>query len=117
MKDKTVLDHLIADAGIAAMVGENYFTTQLAQKSGFPAITCEYLSSDPDNDLAGETDYDNQTITVSAWARDLAGLVTLRNAIYERMKVPWAVRLNMVELHDPEQKIYRYAMDYSIWAD
>jgi len=112
MKDIDVLNHLLADASIVAIVGDNAWAAWLPEKADMPALTCNYVSDVPINTLTGDTLKSREIISINCWANDKQTAVNLLNAVKARMD-GFAVRNNTTDLSELEQGIYRYSIDYS----
>lgn len=115
MKDLDILNHLIADVAITNTIGDRIWTTWLPAGTIFPAITCNYVTDNPQNDLGGEDDIENEIINVNLWCDDKETLEALYDAVKVRMN-GFAIRQNKIDLSDREQGEYRYAVTYSIWG-
>ena len=115
MKDVDVRNRLVADAGVTAIVGDRISTTWLSEGTRLPAITCTYVSDDPQNTLAGEADIEHELITVNLWAKNKVTLESLYSAAKTAMD-GFAVRINKISLDDDEEHLFRYAVTYSLWG-
>ena len=100
-------------AGIVALVGARVYLGNLPEGEPLPTVTFEYVNDEPINDCAGDSGHAINRYSISAWARTKDEAAALRDAI----KVVMAAfpRLSSVPLDEPENRLYRYAIDYSVF--
>ncbi len=103
--------HLIADAGVTAIVGQRvYVGAAMEQAVTVPAVTVEQIAGDYLEDLQGPAGYSTAVLEVSAYAATQAGAWALAQAVDNVLRagagtmgglaVLWIQRDNLTELTD-----------------
>lgn len=92
---------------------DGVYSFYLPESANLPAATLEYVSDRPENTLAGDTGKSRRRYSISVWANTYQKAKQLEAAVLSVMSVYY--RLSTVPLHEPENNIYRFAIDYSIF--
>lgn len=106
--------YLQADAEIAAITADRVFNGTLPEGVVLPAVTFEYVSDSPVNTLDGDTGKARTRYTINAWASTYEEVQALKAVIQTAMITN--PRLAAVPLHEPENSLYRIAIDYSLFS-
>jgi len=85
----------------------------LPDGTNLPAVTLEYVSDKPENTLQGDSGKTRVRYSINVWADSYAKAKQLESAVLLTMSAYY--RLSTVPLHDPENNIFRFAIDYSIF--
>lgn len=85
----------------------------LPEGANLPAVTLEYVSDKPENTLQGDSGKTRVRYSINVWADSYAKAKQLESAVLLTMSAYY--RLSTVPLHDPENNIFRFAIDYSIF--
>ncbi len=110
MNDQQLYTLLSNDGGITAITAR-ITNGHLPEGEVLPAVTFEYVSDRPVNTLAGDTGRSRRRYTINVWARSNNEALELEAAV--RAAMASYVRVSRVPLHEPESRIWRYALDYS----
>lgn len=113
MTEQELFLRLQNSAALTAIVANRVYNGPLPETATLPAITFEYVTGSPQNTFNGDTGASRNTYTISAWASTYAQAQQLRQAIQAEMRD--RVRLALVPLHDHQSRLYRFAIDYSIF--
>lgn len=114
--------HLMADAAINTVTGDRIWPLVRDEGSDLPAITHQVVTPMPATDLDGDdTTLFNYRVQVDIWAHSYDAVRTLAELVRTRMKTP-ATTFSSLSLsggggddYEPETKIYRVSMDFSMW--
>jgi len=113
MTEIQLFQRLQNSAALTAIVANRVRNGPLPEGETLPAITFEYIADTPQNTLLGDSGTTINRYTINAWANTYAQAQTLRKAIQVEMSdFP---RLALVPLHDNQNRLYRFAIDYSIF--
>lgn len=115
MRDIDVLNHLVTDPAITAIIADRIWTTWLPEKTKMPALSCNFTADAAINTLSGDTLKTRQTISINCWTKDKKTLNDLVSAVMLKM-MGFGYRVGLTELNEQEQGIYRYSIDYSIFG-
>lgn len=113
MTEQELNDLLSTASAITALVGTRVYRGYLPEKEPLPCVTFEYVNDETINDLAGDTGHAHNRYSINAWASSYASACALRDAIKTVMAA--YPRLSTIPLDEPENRLYRYAIDYSIF--
>lgn len=114
MTEIQLFNHLRTNAAITALISATrVYNGPLPENSTLPAITFEYVADTPENTLCGDTGAAFNRYSISAWANTYAEAQNLRQAIQQAMSNQ--TRLALVPLHDHQNRLYRFAIDYSLF--
>mgnify|MGYP001054768451 CR=1 FL=1 len=113
MTEIQLFNHLRNDTGISTIVSNRVYNGPLPEGATLPAITFEYVTDTPENTLCGDTGAAFNRYSISAWANTYAQAQNLKQAIKQAMNAQ--TRLALVPLHDHKERLYRFAIDYSLF--
>lgn len=113
MTEQQLFQRLQNSAALTAIVANRVYNGPLPEGATLPAITFEYVTNTGQNTFKGDTRAARNTYTISAWAGTYAQAQGLRQAIQAEMSD--RQRTALVPLHDHKDRIYRFAIDYSIF--
>lgn len=113
MTEQQLLQRLKSSEAITAIVSHRVYNGPLPEGATLPALTFEYVVDRPQNTFCGDTGAARNIYTISAWANTYAQAQELRKAIQAEMSD--RPRLALVPLHDHKDRLYRFAIDYSIF--
>jgi len=77
----TVRLHLLATAGVSALVGTRIYRLVLPQNPRLPALTLQRISRVTNDTMSGDTGPDDFRIQVDSWAADPAAAEQLAAAV------------------------------------
>lgn len=72
---------LLADPGVAALVGPRVYPNALPLNATMPAVTLQEISGNQDVNQDGPSDPSETRIQIDCWARDMAVAAAVREAI------------------------------------
>jgi hypothetical protein len=113
MTEIQLFQRLQNSAALTALVANRVRNGPLPEGETLPAITFEYIADTPQNTLNGDTGASRSRYTINAWANTYAQAQELRKAIQAEMSD--RPRLALVPLHNHKDRLYRFAIDYSIF--
>lgn len=115
MTEQELYTLLSSAAEITSITGaEGVHNFYLPEGASLPAVTMENVTANPINTLAGDTGKSRTRYSINVWANDYATAKQLRAAVISTMQSYY--RVSDVPLHDEEDNIYRFAIDYSIFG-
>jgi len=112
MTDAELYTLLSNDAGITALTTRIY-NGNLPEQTELPAVTFSLVTNTPYNTLNGDTGTHRALYTVNAWGSTLADSWALIAVIRTAMASHHLSAF--VPIHEPQESIYRFAADYSIF--
>lgn len=123
MIESLVVQRLLADPAVAALVGERVEPLKLPQKPTLPALVYSRVSTKRvlTHDGPGP---ERPRIQVDCWAstpREAKDLAAAVRACLDAPELPPGDLLgsfldNELDLHEPESGLYRVMADYFVWA-
>lgn len=127
MIEAAIRAHLIADAGLAALVGARVYPLQLPQRPTLPAVTYQHISTLPtqhrDNPYAH---HERSRYQFDCWAGDYDSTLAVRAALAAAMGTLAQtddLRIDVALLQGKRDNIdtaagrWRATMDYFIWHE
>lgn len=104
---------------LAALVSNRAFPMVAPEGTATPYITYQVISNIPVVCLDGITGTENRRFQIDGWADSYAAAKTLESSI----KAAFAASVTIVNVplstmdgYEPETKLYRVTMDYSVWS-
>ncbi len=113
MTDAELYTLLTGDTGITAITTRIY-NGNLPEGATLPAVTFDYIADTPYNTISGDTGKSRDRYSVSAWASSGDAALSLEAAI--RTALAAYPRQSREPLHEPEYRLFRYAIDYSFFT-
>lgn len=115
-------DHLLADTGIAAIVGNKVFALVIPEGTVLPCLSFQRLSGQPANTLSGHSGLEAITVQIDAWGRTYSETKELAKAVRAAMPAQGAVwGAHLMEDQDffedgtNLRNYYRVSMEYLVW--
>lgn len=111
-------DLLLADEGVAAIVGHKIFPLVIPQGTKLPCVSFQRISGMPANTLLGASGLEKINIEIDAWAKNYADAKDLAIAIRAAMPAQgaWGAHLDAdQDIYDSDTKYYRVIMEYTVW--
>lgn len=79
--EAAIIQLLIADSGVSAIVGDSVWPGSKPQASGFPAIVVNWIEGEPIYTADGETGLNRVRFEIDAWAETYTGAKDLAAAV------------------------------------
>jgi hypothetical protein len=133
--EQAVLDHLVADGDVAALVGTRVYQLVLPQGGTLPAVRVQLIDEPVDYHLRGEVDITRARVQVDAYAGEASGVdpysgaTALGEAIHAALsgmkfsvgspalEVTGVFRQNREVLYEAEElRLVRVLQDYWVWS-
>lgn len=97
---------LLADAGVAALVGTRVYRNKLPEKVSYPAIRYQLISKPwaEHRTLEGPADYVKPRFQIDCWATEPDGELTLAQAVFRALEgyhgMIGSLRIDPIEVED-----------------
>lgn len=103
---------------LAGLASGGVWPLVAAQGTVAPYITFQNIANPTINTLDGATNIQNNRMQIDAFASTYAGVATLARSIDTTLAALGAmyIKINDQMLYEPETKLYRVLLEYSIWA-
>jgi hypothetical protein len=103
---------------LAPVVDGASFPNLAAQDALPPYIVYQRIVSVTHNNLQGPSDLQNTRVQIDAYAKTYAGVQQTAAAVRAAMQdAPFSnVQLTEQDFYEPEVRLHRVSLDYSIWA-
>lgn len=115
-------DHLLADTGIAAIVGNKVFALVIPEGTVLPCLSFQRLSGQPANTLSGHSGLEAISVQIDAWGKTYTEAKELAKAVRAAMPAQGAVwGAHLMEDQDffedgtNLRNYYRVSMEYLVW--
>ncbi|TEA79835.1 tail completion protein gp17 [Allopusillimonas ginsengisoli] len=94
-------------------------TAESPSRAGWSAIVLPTEIVTPDNTICGASDLEDYRVQIDAYAPSYGQLVTLRTQIFSAVEATFesAARINDLTDYDPDLKLHRRIIEYSISAE
>lgn len=127
MIEAAIRAHLIADAGLTALVGSRVYPMQLPQRPTLPAVTYQRISSTPTQHRgAAAAGHERTRFQFDCWASDYDTTLAVRAALAAAMGTLVQAnnpRIDVALLQGERDNIdtaagrWRATLDYFIWHE
>ena len=121
---KSIYSRLRVDSAVAAIIGSRIYPQIQPQPAVAPCVVYQVIVDTPTNTLDGSNGGDlyQTRLQVDAYATDYATAQTLADAITAVLGSVTelhfsSVRLSRRDLYEPDTKLHRVSLDFSIWSD
>lgn len=115
-----VFQLLKASSAVKAIVGTNppriYRHGEAPQDTTKPYITWQLIGDFPENNLSDTPPTDRATPQVDCWHQTDAGVELLAIAARDALEVGGHMTGIVVNLREPETKLYRIGMQFDFWV-
>lgn len=119
--ESSLYARLTAHAGVSALVGTRIYPLLMPQTPVLPAITYQRISAEHIASIGGHSGLENPRIQIDIWALSYntskALAAQVRAALTESMDGFAALLLTDLDDYEPETRIYRCSLDFSLWAE
>lgn len=98
--------------------GGSWYGVCTAQPPVLPYIVFRRIPSATNNNFSGPSDLQNTRVQVDLYAASVSGLVALGVAVEAAMAAAAFsnVRLSSQDLYEPDTKLHRTSIDFSVWS-
>jgi hypothetical protein len=128
---QALIDRLLADAGLAALVGSRVDWLKRPQAGALPAITLQVTSSPYTYTMKGRTKLVDRQVQMDSWAADYPTVEAVRLALVAALDGPYEdpIRGLFIENEresfegrdDPDSSgstdFFRVSLDIRVWSD
>lgn len=122
--------HLLADVGLAALIGTRVHPLILPQGSVFPALTYQQISDLPGHTLGGPVDLHRIRMQIDVWASTYLSMEAVSAALRTALDgyrgqwggsppdivVQGAFLQTERDLYEAEPTVFRRSADYFLWV-
>lgn len=129
--EQALIDRLLADAGLSALVGTRIDWLKRPQGAALPAVTLQIASSPYEYTMKGRTKLVGRLVQMDAWAGGFPPVVALANALKAALVGPYDLPIHLLRLEnerdgfegrdDPDNTgstdFYRRSLDVRVWSD
>jgi hypothetical protein len=127
MIESELRTYLLAQSGIAALIGTRVYPMKLPQSPTLPAITYQRVSGSRVQSLTGPSGMAHPRIQVDCWAASYDGAKALAAEVQDDLdgyrgtmgttRVGGVIVYGDRDWYEPDVDIYRVTIDITIWHD
>ena len=115
-------EHLLADAGIKAIVGTKVFALHIPEGTVLPCLSFQRLSGEPANTLSGHSGLEAISVQIDAWGKTYTEAKELAKAVRAAMPAQGAVwgahLMEDADVYEDGSNLrgyFRVSMEYRVW--
>lgn len=115
---KLVINHLVSDVSITALVSDRVYFRHSPEDSLYPLINVMPVDDSPINALSGEADLKRERVQIDVWNKTFQGAQAVAAEIVvslDQAVAFSAVRQSSISSFDDDPKLNRIILDFSIW--
>lgn len=129
MLEKALVAYLLANAPVAALVGKRIHALVIPQKSAFPAIRYQRVSTVRPRTKDGPTGDERVRLQVDVYATRFEGATALGRAVHDAIdafagvrsgiRIAWTSTEDESHNYEPQAEagLYRVSLDFFIWNE
>lgn len=115
MIEQTVYAALTTGSPLPTAAGIRVYPVMMPQNPTLPAITYSRVSGVPIVSLDGMSGLDCVRLQIDCWASTYLAAKNLATQVRTEMATLNALLLLDVDGYEPDEKVYRVTMDFSLW--